>query len=256
MTIKYSFIAKLNLKKPRNLGLFCDENFNILNQDNLGLSNKIFITNLIKNNKNQKKNILTINISDKQNLILIKLKRKQKSIDNEKIGAKFYDFIKLNSFFDLILIDKNFTDKKLNKVFIEEFLHGIELKSYEFKKYKSKKVVENFKINIFSKDNKFKLTYSKRFNSLISGINFTKELVSEPGNILHPDEYAKRLSSLKKDGLKVTIFDEKKLKRLGMNSLLGVGQGSIRGSYLVCLEWNGAKNNLKPLAFVGKGCLL
>jgi leucyl aminopeptidase len=70
---------------------------------------------------------------------------------------------------------------------------------------------------------------------------------------LHPDEYAKRLSSLKKDGLKVTILDEKKLKKLGMNSLLGVGQGSIRGSYLVCLEWNGAKNNSKPLAFVGKG---
>ena len=38
-----------------------------------------------------------------------------------------------------------------------------------------------------------------------------------------------------------------------MNALLGVGQGSIRGSYLVTMEWNGAKNNSKPLAFVGKG---
>ena len=46
------------------------------------------------------------------------------------------------------------------------------------------------------------------------------------------------------------MFDEKKLKKLGMNALLGVGQGSIRGSYLVTLEWNGAKNNSKPLAFV------
>ena len=43
------------------------------------------------------------------------------------------------------------------------------------------------------------------------------------------------------------------MKKLGMNALLGVGQGSIRGSYLVTLEWNGAKNNSKPLAFVGKG---
>jgi leucyl aminopeptidase len=77
--------------------------------------------------------------------------------------------------------------------------------------------------------------------------------VSEPGNILHPDEYAKRLNSLRKIGLKINIYDEKKLKKLGMNALLGVGQGSIRGSYLVTMEWNGLKNNTKPLAFVGKG---
>ena len=38
-----------------------------------------------------------------------------------------------------------------------------------------------------------------------------------------------------------------------MNALLGVGMGSIRGSYLVTMEWNGAKNNSRPLAFVGKG---
>ena len=70
---------------------------------------------------------------------------------------------------------------------------------------------------------------------------------------MHPDEYAKRLSSLKKDGLKINIYDEKKLKKLSMNALLGVGMGSVRGSYLVSMEWNGLKNNSKPLAFVGKG---
>ena len=86
-----------------------------------------------------------------------------------------------------------------------------------------------------------------------AGTFFTRDLVSEPGNILHPDEYAKRLNSLRKDGLKVTIYDEKKLKKLGMNALLGVGMGSVRGSYLVTMEWNGLKNKSKPLAFVGKG---
>ena len=253
MTVNYSFLNKSDLKNVRNLGLFCDENFNIFSNDKLELPNKSLIKNLIKNNRNLQKNILTLNSNDKQNLILIKLKKNQKSLDNEKIGAKFYDFVKSNSIFDLTFIDKNFTDKKINQVFIEEFLHGIELKSYEFKKYKSKKKIENFKINILLKNKKFQFKFSKKFNSLISGINFTKELVSEPGNILHPDEYAKRLSTLKKDGLKVTILDKKKLKKLGMNSLLGVGQGSVRGSYLVCLEWKGAKNNSKPLAFVGKG---
>ena len=55
-------------------------------------------------------------------------------------------------------------------------------------------------------------------------------------------------------GFKVEIFNEAKLKSLGMRSLLGVGQGSENESYLVTIQWNGARNNFcKPLAFVGKG---
>jgi len=92
-----------------------------------------------------------------------------------------------------------------------------------------------------------------KFQALEEGTFYARDLVSEPGNILHPDEYAKRLMSLKKNGLKVNIYDKKKLKKLGMFSLLGVGMGSVRGSYLVTMEWNGAKNNTKPVAFVGKG---
>jgi leucyl aminopeptidase len=92
-----------------------------------------------------------------------------------------------------------------------------------------------------------------KLKALLDGVFFTRDLVSEPGNILHPDEYAKRIAKLRKYGLKVTILDQKKLKKLGCNALLGVGQGSVRGSYLVIMEWNGSKNKSKPLAFVGKG---
>ena len=81
-------------------------------------------------------------------------------------------------------------------------------------------------------------------------------MVSEPGNVLHPDEYAKRIISPRNEGLRINIYDEKKLKKLGMNTLLGVGQGSVRGSYLVTMEWKGLKDNSKPLAFVGKGFVL
>jgi leucyl aminopeptidase len=88
---------------------------------------------------------------------------------------------------------------------------------------------------------------------LEKGTFFARDLVSEPGNILHPDEYARRVNLLRKDGLKINIYDKAKLKKMGMNALLGVGMGSARGSYLITMEWNGAKNNSKPLAFVGKG---
>ena len=137
--------------------------------------------------------------------------------------------------------------------FVGHFLHGLKLKSYEFKKYKTKKIIELFLINVLGNKNKPSAQNQLKFKALEEGTFYARDLVSEPGNILHPDEYAKRLNSLKKDGLKINIYDKKKLKKLGMNALLGVGMGSIRGSYLVTMEWNGAKNNSKPLAFVGKG---
>jgi leucyl aminopeptidase len=121
-----------------------------------------------------------------------------------------------------------------------------------FDKYKSKKESKVFLINVLGK----KIPSMKdqiKFKALEDGTFYARDLVSEPGNVLHPDEYARRLNSLKKIGLKVSVYNENKLKKLGMNTLLGVGQGSIRGSYLVTIEWKGVKSNSKPLAFVGKG---
>ena len=132
-------------------------------------------------------------------------------------------------------------------------MHGLKLNPMSSKNIKQKKNLDGISINVFGNKNKPTSQQQLKFKSLEEGTFYARDLVSEPGNVLHPDEYAKRLNSLKKDGLKITIYDEKKLKKLGMNALLGVGMGSIRGSYLVTIEWNGAKNNSKPLAFVGKG---
>ena len=139
------------------------------------------------------------------------------------------------------------------KNFLSHFLHGLKLKSYEFKKYKSKKNNKIILINVTGSKNKISNQTHLKFKALEEGTFFARDLVSEPGNVLHPDEYVKRINSLRKDGLKVTVLDKKKLKKLGMNALLGVGMGSVRGSYLVIMEWKGLKNNSKPLAFVGKG---
>ena len=140
------------------------------------------------------------------------------------------------------------------KIFWVIFFMVLILKSYEFNKYKSKKESKIISINVVGKKNKPSEKIQLKFKSLEEGTFYARDLVSEPGNILHPDEYAKRLNSLKKDGLKVNIYDEKKLKKLGMNALLGVGQGSIRGSYLVTMEWNGQKK-FKAFSFCGKRSL-
>ena len=197
---------------------------------------------------------MILNLNPTQRVIIIKLKNDQSSLYLEKKGAEFFDFIKSNSILNSTFLEDNYLSMlRKNQYFIDEFIHGIKLKSYTFNKYKTKKELENYEINISIKNKKFIYNKNIRFESLIDGVTFTKDLVSEPGNILHPDEYAKRLISLRKYGLKVNVYDQRKLKKLGMNALLGVGQGSIRGSYLVTLEWKGAKASKKPLGFVGKG---
>ncbi len=244
---KYSGPKKIS----SNLVLFVDEKFNI-NSVKKYISNTeySYISDLLKNS-DLKKQLLLFEINSKKTIFLASIKKDFKTSDIENLGAKFHSYIKYekkNEYF----INTDSVKSKI-KNFIGYFLHGIKLKSYEFNLYKSKKTKKSVSINVVGNDNNISKQDQLRFKALEEGTFFARDLVSEPGNILHPDEYAKRINSLKKFGLKVNIYDERKLKKLGMNALLGVGQGSIRGSYLVTMEWNGAKNNSKPLAFVGKG---
>ena len=95
------------------------------------------------------------------------------------------------------------------KNFVCHFLHGLKLKSYEFKKYKTKKDIRVISINVIGNKDKFLSKDRIKFKALEEGTFFARDLVSEPGNILHPDEYVKRINLLKKDGLKITIYDKK-----------------------------------------------
>ena len=167
------------------------------------------------------------------------------------MGAEFFDRVNFGKGSEYFILSDTVVGNYKN--LLGYFLHGLKLKSYEFNKYKTKKDTRLISVNVIGNKNKTSSQNQLKFKALEEGTFYARDLVSEPGNILHPDEYVKRLNLLKKDGLKVNVYDEKKLKKLGMNALLGVGMGSIRGSYLVTIEWNGAKNSSKPLAFVGKG---
>ncbi len=246
--INYKTVSVKN--KSSNLVFFVDENFNITFLKKFILNREYsFISDLLKIN-DKKKEIIAYDINSKKKIILVSYKKKITSSKTESLGAKFYDIFKdiKQNHFDI----NSESAKNTLKNFVGYFLHGMKLKSYSFEKYKSKKEKKKLVINIFGK-NIPSLKDQLKFKAIENGTFFARDLVSEPGNILHPDEYAKRLYLLKKIGLKVNVYDEKKLKKLGMNTLLGVGQGSIRGSYLVTMEWRGLKDNSKPLGFVGKG---
>ena len=212
MSIKITQKNKITDKLVKNYVLFADESFEIFGLSKLPLnSDSSAIKRSINSNKSKDKEFLIFNLNPTQKIILIKIKKKQSSSENEKKGAKFFSFIKSNSIFDVTLFEKNiYHTNSSNKLFVNEFLHGAQVKSYIFDKYKSKKKTEIFNINLCANSNFLNSNKNNRFESILEGLNFTKDLVSEPGNILHPDEYAKRLSLLKKFGLKVVIYDEKK----------------------------------------------
>ncbi len=202
--------------------------------------NELFIEKLITQERYKNKNYIVVNTSK----ILT-------TSDYENIGSKLFDYLVTNKIKNSII---QAGKSQINDIQLEKILHGAKLKSYSFDLYKAKdKTYKIINLNIVINKNAKTNNYKNKLNALLEGVFYTRDLVSEPGNILHPDEYVKRVLKLKKLGLKVTVYDQKKLKKLGCNALLGVGQGSIRGSYIVTIEWKGAKSNSKPLAFVGKG---
>ncbi len=89
--------------------------------------------------------------------------------------------------------------------------------------------------------------------AVAKGVLIARDLVNEPANVLYPEEFARRTGNLKKLGVAVEVLDVPKLKKLGMNALLGVGQGSVRDSRVVVMRWNGGKKADAPVAFIGKG---
>ena len=90
--------------------------------------------------------------------------------------------------------------------------------------------------------------------ALADGVELTRELVTEPANIIYPESFVERVTErVKGTGLKVRVLDDAEMAGLGMGALLGVAQGSRRPARLLVLEWNGGKAGGKPIAFVGKG---
>ena len=135
---------------------------------------------------------------------------------------------------------------------------GVQLRAYAFERYKTKRKDDE------EKATKVKVTIAvagvaaveKAFAAraaVADGVAIARDLVNEPANVLYPEEFARRAGGLKKLGAVVDVLGVKEMKKLGMNALLGVGQGSGHESRTVIMRWNGGKRGVAPLAFVGKG---
>jgi len=155
----------------------------------------------------------------------------------------------------------------------EAIAEGARLRSYRFEKYRTKNE-NNARPALTAMtlrcrgSAKAKAAFRVR-DKVAQGVFMTRDLVTEPPNVIYPETLAKRCRELTKLGVKVEILGEARMKRLGMGALLGVGQGSARESRLVVMRWSGAPKKRaakkggkskagkskagKPICFVGKG---
>jgi leucyl aminopeptidase len=135
---------------------------------------------------------------------------------------------------------------------------GARLASYRFDKYRTKEPADKkpsiVKAQVVATDAAAAAEAFAPLSALADAVSFTRDLVSEPPNVLYPAEFAARVKKLEALGLEVEILGEAEMMKLGMGSLLGVGQGSVRDSQLAILKWNGAADKAaQPIAFIGKG---
>jgi leucyl aminopeptidase len=184
---------------------------------------------------------------------------KEKEFDNlaaQKTGGKIAAYLNANKIKDAVISFENEGEIAANIGF------GIHLQSYRFNKYfndkkEGKSVILN-SVHIIAKDIAKAKKHFADLELVIKNVFLTRDLVSEPSNELNPESYAAICKAIKVPGLQIEVLGEKEMSKLGMGSLLGVGQGSERESKMVIFKYFGAKNkNAKgddaPIAFVGKG---
>jgi leucyl aminopeptidase len=171
----------------------------------------------------------------------------------ESVGAHAYNAVKATGAQKLLLLmPPAGPERQAHAAF------GIRLAAYRFDKYRTTEKADKkpsvTAVEIACADPKAAGKAFKELAGLADAICYARDLVTEPANILYPEEYAKRVKALSKLGLEIEVLGVKEMKKLGMGSLLGVGQGSVRDSQLVVMQWKGAKDaSAQPIAFIGKG---
>jgi leucyl aminopeptidase len=139
---------------------------------------------------------------------------------------------------------------------------GAVLRSYRFDRYRTKEKPEDkpklSKLTMLTAEVPKAKAAWEPLKATAEGIFITRDLVSEPPNVLNPAEMADRCRKLTETGLKVEILGPKEMAKLGFGALLGVSQGSVNEPRVVVMHWNGISGNTrkpkdKPVVFIGKG---
>lgn len=145
----------------------------------------------------------------------------------------------------------------------EEFVEGLKMAQYKIDKYKTSKKekapnyeLEKMEVVIEKEPKDFKKNLDKG-DSIGYAINYVRDLVNGPSNIINADYLAVEAKKIMKEfGYKIAVFGDKELEEMGWGGLLAVNAGSPQEAKCIVLEYDGAKNRKeKPIALVGKGIM-
>ncbi|HET6629849.1 MAG TPA: leucyl aminopeptidase [Woeseiaceae bacterium] len=91
-------------------------------------------------------------------------------------------------------------------------------------------------------------------DAIVTAMSLAKDLGNLPANVCTPAYLARTAQKLARDDsrLQTRVLNEPEMKRLGMNSLLSVTQGSDEPAKLIVMQYKGAGRE-NPVVLVGKG---
>lgn len=171
-------------------------------------------------------------------------------VNIEKLGGYVLEHIKNKNAKIAILNNIEFVGNESAAAY---FASGIILKSWKFDKYKSEKSTFKIeKIEVKTAYTEINRKVYEHLNMVKEGVFTVRELVTEPANVMDPDQMLEEAQKLKKLGIKVSFLDRKDMEKRGMNALLGVSLGSDKPAYLITMEYKTDKNK-DTIALVGKG---
>ena len=180
----------------------------------------------------------SVNIKNSQYILDIYYVNSSKNHFNKIVLGSFIYDISIKYLISHIIINSN------KKSDLDALVYGFLQKDFIYSIYKKNSQLK-----------KFKTTYKlpKQYSSLINSINFLKELVSEPSNVIYPKSFSKRTQAqINKKNVNISVLDKSKISKIGLNCLLAVSQGSKREPMVMEFNKKNSKKNVDIL-FVGKG---
>lgn len=203
---------------------------------------KIYFVNNINNNNH---NVIKVATNKKNCDINIR-----NHLDIISISKKIKTLLNYNNNFKKKVI---FNLEKLDNSFVEAFIYRILQGNYYFDKYK--KITRERTILYFYVP-RISCTNRKNINEIINGSYITRNIINEPSNIATPDNFAKHAKYMFKDirNIKVTIFNEKHMKKMGLNLINAVGNSSQNKPRFLIIDYNpSGHSGKKTVCLVGKG---
>lgn len=177
----------------------------------------------------------------------------------EKLGGNLYAAVAKTGDAGLsVLVDADDAKRGQPVRWSAHMAQGALLRSYRFDTYRTEEKPEDKptlnRLTFLSGSSAAARRAFSELEPVANGVMLTRQLISEPPNVLYPETFAERCTELTELGLEVEVLDRGDMEQMGMGSLLGVAQGSIREPRLVVMQWRGGRGRRrKPICFVGKG---